>query len=385
MDVRLPDGTVIRNVPEGTSKEQLVEKLSRSGYDVSALKPKAQEQPKQEPSRLLQDAAKLARGFLQMGPLGMAAVGVGGAMESIDKAAEAAGGYTTDVVAKVAPPEAAAVAGTAVRMLPTALGGMVGRATGAPVMEGTAKKLMHSALKPSSKDIISGDAAKAVDTLLKENANVSARGATKLREAINKLSGEVARKIAESPATVDKANAASEVYKTLQKFRSQVNPGADTQAILKSWQEFNQTVANKIPVAEAQALKQGTYKVLSDKYAKMGAVENEAATQAQMSMARGLRKGIEEAVPGVGQLNAKESALINALEMTEKRAGISGNKDIGGIAWLANNPTAAAAMMADRSSAFKSWLANKIYQYRNSVPRAAGVGAAGTYQASQQE
>ena len=35
MDVRLPDGTVIRNVPEGTTRAQLVEKLRANGYDVS--------------------------------------------------------------------------------------------------------------------------------------------------------------------------------------------------------------------------------------------------------------------------------------------------------------------------------------------------------------
>ena len=35
MDVRLPDGTVIKNVPDGTSKADLVAKLTKSGYDTS--------------------------------------------------------------------------------------------------------------------------------------------------------------------------------------------------------------------------------------------------------------------------------------------------------------------------------------------------------------
>lgn len=35
MDVRLPDGTVIKNVPDGTSKADLVTKLTKSGYDTS--------------------------------------------------------------------------------------------------------------------------------------------------------------------------------------------------------------------------------------------------------------------------------------------------------------------------------------------------------------
>jgi enamine deaminase RidA (YjgF/YER057c/UK114 family) len=37
MDVRLPDGTVIRGVPDGTSKADLTAKLARNGYDVSKL------------------------------------------------------------------------------------------------------------------------------------------------------------------------------------------------------------------------------------------------------------------------------------------------------------------------------------------------------------
>jgi hypothetical protein len=37
MDVRLPDGTVIKNVPEGTTKAALMAKLSKSGYDVAKL------------------------------------------------------------------------------------------------------------------------------------------------------------------------------------------------------------------------------------------------------------------------------------------------------------------------------------------------------------
>lgn len=39
MDVTLPDGTVIRGVPDGTTKEQLYAKLQKNGYDVSKLSP----------------------------------------------------------------------------------------------------------------------------------------------------------------------------------------------------------------------------------------------------------------------------------------------------------------------------------------------------------
>ncbi len=39
MDVRLPDGTILQNVPDGTTKAQLMEKLSANGYDIGKLTP----------------------------------------------------------------------------------------------------------------------------------------------------------------------------------------------------------------------------------------------------------------------------------------------------------------------------------------------------------
>lgn len=44
MDVRLPDGTVIRGVPDGMSKADLTAKLQANGYDVSKLAPTTEPQ-----------------------------------------------------------------------------------------------------------------------------------------------------------------------------------------------------------------------------------------------------------------------------------------------------------------------------------------------------
>jgi hypothetical protein len=51
MDVRLPDGTVLQNVPEGTTKAQLTEKLRNNGYDVSKLEAAPQPQATQAPQQ----------------------------------------------------------------------------------------------------------------------------------------------------------------------------------------------------------------------------------------------------------------------------------------------------------------------------------------------
>lgn len=37
VSVRMPDGTIIENVPKGTSKMELVEKLERNGYDTAHM------------------------------------------------------------------------------------------------------------------------------------------------------------------------------------------------------------------------------------------------------------------------------------------------------------------------------------------------------------
>lgn len=58
MDVRLPDGTIIKNVPDGMSKADLTAKLQSNGYDISKLAAPASPalpanlQPRQAPSEI---------------------------------------------------------------------------------------------------------------------------------------------------------------------------------------------------------------------------------------------------------------------------------------------------------------------------------------------
>jgi len=43
MNVTLPDGTVIQDVPDNITKAELTAKLARNGYDVSKLEAKAEQ------------------------------------------------------------------------------------------------------------------------------------------------------------------------------------------------------------------------------------------------------------------------------------------------------------------------------------------------------
>jgi hypothetical protein len=48
MDVQLPDGTIIKDVPDGTSKADLITKLKANGYDTSGLEPSPRENLREE-------------------------------------------------------------------------------------------------------------------------------------------------------------------------------------------------------------------------------------------------------------------------------------------------------------------------------------------------
>lgn len=354
--------------PDGATQDQALEYAKRTFAT-----------PQAKPNALLTRALPYLQGAIR-GPLGLAVAGIGEGLKGLDKTAYGAGGAVTDVAAKVLPPEGAAALGLAtnvgVQAIPTILGGMAAKAA-SPALESGATSLMQSALKPSIKSLKDGSAAKAITTMLDEGINVSGGGVAKLRGQIGKLNEQIVTAIANSPATIDKNKAASALLGTVQKFSKQVNPEADVKAIQSAWSEFlNHPLikGDQIPVQLAQELKQGTYKVLAGKYGEMGS----AATEAQKTLARGLKEGIADAVPGISGLNATESALINALQLTEKRALMEGNKNLGGIAWLSHNPVTWAAFMADKSSLFKSIVARMMHSGAERIPETAGrLGVAG--------
>lgn len=281
-----------------------------------------------------------------------------------------------------ASPAVANVAGFTADMganfIPVIPGGQVAAKVAAPALTSLAKASMQSAVKPTLEQLRSGKAAKAIDTMLEEGISPNASGVAKLRGKVDDLNREILQSIQNSPAVVDKVQAARHLQDTLKKFTNQVNPEADMSAIRSSWEEFlnHPLLAGKdtMPVKTAQELKQGTYRALSDKYGEMGS----AATEAQKAIARGLKDEVASAVPGVANLNKRESELLNALEVGERRALLEGNKNFGGLAWLSHSPATWAAFMADKSAAFKAAIAHILYRGKESIPAAAAEGAVGT-------
>lgn len=295
--------------------------------------------------------------------------------QAIDTAPYRLGGAVTDLTGSPAAGYVANVAGEAV---PAILGGELIKAAAAPKMISAAQSVMQSALKPTYEQLRTGKAAQAIDTMLNEGINVSEGGLSKLHGQIGTLNDQVKGAIAASPATIQKSDVGRSLVDTFQKFQNQVNPQADLEAIKKAWLNFRNhpLLAGKtdIPVQLAQDMKQGTYRALSDKaYGEVGG----ASQEAQKSLARGLKEGISKAVPAVGPLNAKESELLNAANVLERRVLVSGNNNQLGLTPLGVNPLSWLLFMTDRSPRAMSVLARGLNAGAGQIPATtarAGIG-----------
>jgi hypothetical protein len=306
--------------------------------------------------------------------------GIGKKINSgIDKTATFAGETVNDAAAKVLPEKIAAGLGVAanvgVQAVPMILGGEWGK-TAAPAMRSGAERLMQSALKPSAKSLRTGKAATAINTLLDEGVNVSKGGAEKLGGMIDDLNNTISGAIKNSGATVDKNAVASRIQDVVSRIE-RTNP-TPQDAIADVEKVYNQFIANKIlpdriPVARAQEIKQGIYKIIGEKYGTLGS----DWVEAQKALARGFKEEIATAVPTtqINALNAKEGELINALKLVEARA-IDGNKNPIGLGWL--NPKEIPFWLMDRSPVAKSVAARAMNAGQEQIPAtAARVGVAG--------
>lgn len=247
-------------------------------------------------------------------------------------------------------------------------------------LKSTSKRLMQSAIKPTQADLRTGKAQKAVETLLEEGVNPTkertlfGRGLDTLENKVQKINSEIDTLITRSSGKVSKQTVLSYLDDLESKAMLQVNPADDLAAIEKARIAFNQhplAQSNDIPIALAQDIKKGTYKSLGNKaYGELKGTEIEA----QKALARGLRSEIGTAEPLVMQLNAQEQKLLNALTVAERRALMELNNNPVGIAGLSQSPSQLAAMLADRSGAFKALLARIIYNAQKSIPSGGLLG-----------
>lgn len=224
-----------------------------------------------------------------------------------------------------------------------------------------ARTLMQSALKPTLQQSQSGKAETAINTLLERELPVTQGTVEKLSSDIGGLNEDIANRIAGSTGTVKKTDVLKRLGDLGRERSVQVAPEGDINAIndiQRQFLQYNKGAYNPdvIPVQLAQEMKQGTYSALANKYGKeMGAGE-----EAQKSLARGLKEEIATQMPDVANLNKQESQLLDTLDVTERRMFMTLNKDPFGWSMLATHPIKTAAMLMDRSPAFKSLAAIQV-------------------------
>lgn len=358
--VQLPDGRIGRfEVPEGTTPDQVLEFASKG------LETQQPEKP---------GLTEMANAAVGLSPIGFISNRV---KQALDAPYEL-GGKATDLAMKAgASPETAAKIGYAANVIPQAALAFVGAGAakqGAqPMMEDAARNVMQRAVKPIYADVTSGDAARAIDTMLEQGYNPTKGGVEAMQQQIGLLRNQVADAVKNSPAMINKGAVAGRLNDVLNKFSNQVTPQGDLNAIQDAWTAFLQhpDLMNTpaMTAEKAQALKTGTYRILEGKFGEVGS----ASTEAQKALARGLKEELSAAIPGIAEANAKEGALINARDIAFRAANRQGNKDLAGLALLAKDPMAGIGFLADRSALLKSLLARTLYANSGTVPTTMGA------------
>lgn len=231
------------------------------------------------------------------------------------------------------------------------------------------ERLMQSALKPTLKQLETGQADTAIQTLLKEDVNptltktIFGKGIDTLQAKVDTLNSQIVDIIKNSKGTVSKSQVVAYLDDLEKNALNSALPAGDIAAIQAARQEFlsHPLLKNieEIPIQLAQKLKVGTYKSLGEK--AYGELKG-ATIESGKTLARGLKDLIGKAEPGVLGLNKESQALYDTLDVAERRAFMEANKDIAGLSTLSKDVKNQLAMLADRNANFKALLARTIYK-----------------------
>ena len=240
--------------------------------------------------------------------------------------------------------------------------------TAAPAFEKTGQVLMRSAMKPTLQEVKRGRAATAVQTMLDEGLNPTASGVEKMKAKIAELGETVQDAISTSGATISTKEVADYVPSALDRFKNGPLASQAVDDLGKVQTAFiehpNVQGAKDIPIQLAQAMKSGYQKAIGDKgYGEL----KSAMTEGEKQIARGLREKIAEAVPSVTNPLSRESDLIRALKIAERRVAVDANKNPIGLGWLAQ-PWMVPFWMWDRSALAKAMTARGLYSGSEQIP-----------------
>lgn len=149
------------------------------------------------------------------------------------------GEYFTDLIG----PKTGTAAKVVGDMLPAFLlkgaGAGVSAAKNAMPLGELAKWTMGKAVSPTPTQWKSGEAAKAIDTMLEGGYSPTKKGVEQMRSRVDDLNDKIKQVLADSDATVDKNAILGPLMERLEKFKENVTPNANINTLKKSWKEFS--------------------------------------------------------------------------------------------------------------------------------------------------
>lgn len=228
------------------------------------------------------------------------------------------------------------------------------------------RDLMQRTLKPSKAARESGDAEKAVTTLLREpGARVTEGGVANLTRGIDELDSQLDALIANSKARVSTETAIKPALtEAVDKFKYGLDQAENKSQIMAQVQKFldhpEVQGALDISVQQAQKMKRGIYTELGDRGFVMGN-KPEAVKEAKKAIARGLNTGISDVVPGAKETNTRMAELINARNLAQERVLQAGNNQAMGLGFLAQ-PEMWAPWLIERNPLAMSFLSRTLYR-----------------------
>ncbi len=201
-----------------------------------------------------------------------------------------------------------------------------------------ARKIYQSAMKPSTAGVGGAQrAASVVETGLKEGIILTESGIEKTTKMIDDMEsrlGEAIDKAQDANGWISTGYITSFVDDAKKLFQNIADVAESDRALSeidKIVSNFRKAHGDIIPVKVAQDIKVATYQWLKKEYQSAASKIGTASTEANKSIARGLKEGIVDVAPIVGDINARLKKLYEFDVALEKSMGRGKNLNLLGL------------------------------------------------------
>lgn len=302
--------------------------------------------------------------------------------EGIDKLAYGGGGMATDIASNLgASPEAAGVIGAAVKTaIPMPLDiatGKVLATAAAPAMKAGARWLMQQAVSPERKVRLSGEAGRAIETMLQKRINPTMGGVEASQGKVGALEGELQSTLENSPALANRGNMLGRIKGVRDSVKDRPNVVKNNAEIDDAIDTFvqhpNFAQGGNIPVRVANDMKQAFYKDVGEAAYVPGA-QLSPTMQTNKALAGGMADEIARVEPAAIPTLKEQSDLLNVIKVLKPTASRQGNKMILGLGALSPTMERTAIWMLDRYPWFKGMIAQGAYSGAETIPAALAIG-----------